>query len=415
MTSTAIAALVRLVFSAIGAASGYRTYAAAFIFLVVQTLVNAHFLPGLELGWLLTFLIAAVPATLRDSIAKLAGQLGEALKLLRSLQPNGPDFGVLAGKLHAVPEEFRQTAPPIDGGGIEDAAYWNAVRGTQQPAGPIGDVGLPGERGPRDAKEAAAWDRRPLVAQPPQPTPHPDRSAPMPPFPGEIHRTVPTGFPVLLFALTLSSASVASAQELWTLSASLPGERSLQLRETVADGVTVQVSQRGQIYLRWNVPVLAGNVPAPGPNPQPPTPPGPTPPPTPPGPNPTPPPAPGPLPAGEFGVSALVRDAALKVQSATRSAEATKAADAAEAIAAQIAAGALTDAQTLLNDVGVALQQLGPPWKPFSRELSTILAAAYTKHSSGRLRITAGGGIVEPDGWATLCREVAAGLRAAAQ
>lgn len=154
--------------------------------------------------------------------------------------------------------------------------------------------------------------------------------------------------------------------------------------------------------------------PSPGPAPAPmPTPPGPAPmppmplppsPPTPPSPMPTP-PGPTPdvvLPAGEFGeLPKLVRDAANRIESANRVAEAKQLATAAEVLAAQVAAGTLSDTQQIANGMAAEIAKLGGAWKPFSLSVGTRLKLLYL-----------GGKLNSAERWAVLLREAATGLNA---
>lgn len=152
-----------------------------------------------------------------------------------------------------------------------------------------------------------------------------------------------------------------------------------------------------------------GPVPAPPAPPVPPnpTPPVPTPVPVPPVPTPPMPTPPGPtpdvvLPAGEFGeLPKLVREAASKIESSNRVAEARQLASAAEGLAAQIAAGTLSDNQLIANSMAGEIAKLGAAWKPFSLAVGTRLKLLYL-----------GGKLNSAERWAVLLREAAVGLNA---
>lgn len=149
-----------------------------------------------------------------------------------------------------------------------------------------------------------------------------------------------------------------------------------------------------------------------------PTPPDPAPTPTPPSPSPpepVPPPSPEPVPVGEFNVSPAVAEIVKKIVDSAKAATAEKLRAELESIAAQVAAGTITDVNTLLTAIGTALKNTGnAAWQAAAGEVSNLLRGVYEKHKGGRLGVTLLGGLRDSSGWATLLRELALGVKAGA-
>lgn len=168
--------------------------------------------------------------------------------------------------------------------------------------------------------------------------------------------------------------------------------------------------------------LIPGEAPCPPPEPTP-IPPQPIPP-TPPGPVPTPtplppvPPVPVPVPIppvvppGEFNISPQVAVIVSKIPSPNRVSEAKQLADAADALAAEIAAGTVTNATVVLTRIGAGIKALNSPaWVAAAPEFAALMQATWQAHSKDRLKLTTTGGIVDASGWSTLLREVAIGAR----
>lgn len=160
---------------------------------------------------------------------------------------------------------------------------------------------------------------------------------------------------------------------------------------------------------------IPGGTPCPEPSPVPPIPvpprptpdPGPTPTPIPPKPEPAPqPPGPAPVPAGEYNVAPKVAEAVKGVSPA----DCKRLADALDVIAAQIAAGTLTDVQQLIQDVAAKVKEI-PALAALLPKLGAILQEALATFANGKLK-RSGTKMADPSAWQQLVKEIAAGLRA---
>jgi len=148
-----------------------------------------------------------------------------------------------------------------------------------------------------------------------------------------------------------------------------------------------------------DVPIPPVPVPTPTPNPPVPTPPGPVPTPV--------------IPDGEFKVSAKVAALIGKINSPNRSTEAKQLADAADSLAAEVAAGTVTNATVVLTRIGAGIKDIkNPQWVAAATEFAALMQSTWQEHSKGRLKLTTIGGIVDASGWSTLLRELAVGARA---
>lgn len=158
---------------------------------------------------------------------------------------------------------------------------------------------------------------------------------------------------------------------------------------------------------------IPGDAPCPPPEPQP-VPPQPVPPTPGPAPQPTPVPVPVPvIPDGEFKVAAKVAEIIGRINSPSRTTEAKQLADAADALAAQIAAGTVTNATEVLTRIGGGIKAMNnPAWTAAAADFAKLMETTWKSHSAARLKLTAIGGIVDPAGWSTLLRELAVGARA---
>lgn len=185
--------------------------------------------------------------------------------------------------------------------------------------------------------------------------------------------------------------------------------------------ITLAISNEDGIDTLTYQITIPGEAPCPPPSPVP-TPPQPLP--IPPGPVPTPtplppvPPVPVPVPIppvvppGEFNVAPQVAVIVSKIPSPNRVAEAKQLADAADALAAEIAAGTVTNATVVLTRIGAGIKALNSPaWVVAAPELAALMQATWQAHSKDRLKLTTTGGIVDASGWSTLLREVAIGAR----
>lgn len=187
--------------------------------------------------------------------------------------------------------------------------------------------------------------------------------------------------------------------------------------------IAVAIHEPGRtIYFRYFDVAVPGQpyTPPPGPMPIPDPQPGPTPQPTPipdppaPAPQPPRPPTPGPtpLPAGEFQVAELVAAIVRKIDSPKRGAEAAQLADAAEALAAQVAAGTVPNVTEVLTRIGEGIKGLNSPaWSAAAAQFAATMEQTWKAHSTGRLKLTVTGGLVDKPAWATLLREISTGLR----
>lgn len=116
-------------------------------------------------------------------------------------------------------------------------------------------------------------------------------------------------------------------------------------------------------------------------------------------PTPVTPPGPPKLPQGEFGISQLVYDAAMQVNSPSRSADARKLSAECEALSSKVSAGALSDPQAIANAMADAIKQRGSAWSAFSLSVGNKLKEIYL---AGKLSV--------PSKWATLILEAKIGL-----
>lgn len=176
-----------------------------------------------------------------------------------------------------------------------------------------------------------------------------------------------------------------------------------QLRFIVSnDEATVELKRVVQVLCKE--PALPDEPDPPAPQPIPPKP---IPPPTP-----IPPPSPPPIPPGEFLISDKVATIVGRINSPQRSKEAGQLADSAEALAAQIAAGTVTNVTDVLMRIGTGIKALNSPaWTAAAAEFSAVLETTWKAHSSGRLKVSVVGGLQDPTSWATLLREIAIGVR----
>lgn len=165
--------------------------------------------------------------------------------------------------------------------------------------------------------------------------------------------------------------------------------------------------------------------PSPTPVPVPPKPPTPTPTPTPTPPNPTPgpvdpapvppvpTPVPVPVPAGEFGIAPKIADAVKPIATSQR-AKLDAVGAALDAVAAQVAAGTITDAATLMEALKPALATIDTPeGKAIRARVLEIFQDTFSANAKGKL---AGTGLrwtfADPAAWATLIRETSTGVKA---
>lgn len=210
--------------------------------------------------------------------------------------------------------------------------------------------------------------------------------------------------------------------------ATFPGTYLLRLTVSNAEG-------HHTAYRQWT---LQGKAPpTPGPSPVPPGPlppepqpepmPEPDPPPPRPDPNPAPDPLPPPkpkppepLPAGEFNIAAGIDDIVDRLPSRDLETQRRRVAAELEAGAAKIAAGAVSTADQVIDNVfATALRAAGDPvWldRGFASEVAAVLTRAGEAHShpqTGRLRVTPKGVLIDPEAWSQLTREAAIGVRGA--
>ncbi len=133
-----------------------------------------------------------------------------------------------------------------------------------------------------------------------------------------------------------------------------------------------------------------------------------------PGPIPTPPPLPPqPIPAGEFGIAQKVADIVRKIESPKRVTEAALLADQADALAAQIAAGTVTNSVEVLSRIGDGIRALNSPaWSTAAPQFTALMGEVWFANKV-RLKIDEKKDMLQPTAWATLLREVALGARSA--
>jgi hypothetical protein len=81
-------------------------------------------------------------------------------------------------------------------------------------------------------------------------------------------------------------------------------------------------------------------------------------------------------------------------------------------IAAQVAAGTITNAQALLNELAKGLDKHLPTSAAFRTGISALLQATFETHKAGRLKVGFTGAMSDPAAWAQLLREAETGLRA---
>jgi hypothetical protein len=219
----------------------------------------------------------------------------------------------------------------------------------------------------------------------------------------------------------------------WSISPELRGRK--QLLE-IDGGKRVQVASYGGRYiltlavsnaagidlLTWEI-TIQGQPPCPPPDPKPddvrPLPDDIRPPPPPPPPPddtkpvpPPPPPPPPPIPQGEFGIAPQVAALVALIPDPQRAATAQTLAGKIEGLAAEIAAGAVGDAQTVLNRIGQGLRDVSPLWATAAPQFAAVMQGIYEQHKGGRLAVTTLGRFRDAASWALLLREIAIGLKA---
>lgn len=151
--------------------------------------------------------------------------------------------------------------------------------------------------------------------------------------------------------------------------------------------------------------------PAPAPTPKPAPPPAPV------------PPAPEPIPDGEYNVAVRVAEIVGTINDPARKAKAQEFANAADAIAAEIAAGTVTNVTEMIDRIGKGLDAAGPAWSPARVQFAGLLQSTFEAHRGGpgadgsarsdKLSLTTVGNFRYPRNWSTLLRECGVGARRA--